>query len=696
MMRVDGDSPIGPGLVHGSACARSLRRSGSPAGAIVVWLLAAAIALGVAAPVASAQRDVRVGTWSYPPQVYLDADGQPVGIFIDIVEAVGARHGWRIRYVYGTWEDTLARLETGEIDLGLGVGQVALRRAQFDLNREPVVSDWGQIFTREDGRIETVLDLEGKTVTGWKDDRTFRSLQHLARTFGVSAKYVATNSIDKNFSLVEEGRADAVVDLRIPGRIYQEKYGMVASPVIFSPITFGFATTKGANGDLLREIDAFIIAGKDDPSSEYGLIMAKWLGAATQVRSRVPGYIVAIIVGVAGVAVLFVAMSLLLKHQVDRRTHALRTERDLVKGLVETSPVGIAFAAADGRVKLTNARAEELLGVSEAAASPGDGAAAWHSLATGGESFAVLEGPVATVLETRRPVYDVKLQADCVDGRRVLLSVNGAPVFDEHGELSGALTAFEDVTDRERAREELERHREHLEHLVSQRTMALEAANEQLESFSYSVSHDLRAPLRAIDGFSLALLEDAGEHLDDGSREHLARIRRASQRMAELIDALLKLSRVGRAEVDVTDVSLSAIAERVVAELAEEAPERRVEWRVQGGLTARADAVLAGVVLENLLGNAWKFSAGRSPAHIEFGATELDGGRVFFVRDDGIGFDAAHVDKLFKPFERLHTTDQFPGTGIGLATVRRAVTRMGGRCWAEGAPGEGATFFFTL
>ncbi len=647
----------------------------------VLALILLVVGVLTAAAPALAVREVRVGTWSYPPQVALDEEGRPEGIFIDIVEAVGARHDWRIAYVHGTWEDTLARLGDGTIDLGLGVGQVALRTAEFDLNNEPVVSDWGQIYTRDDGRLETILDLEGKTVVGWRDDRTYRSLQRLARTFGVSARYLATNSIDDNFAMVDDGRADAVVDLRIPGRIYQKKYGLVASPLMFSPITFGFATARGRNADLLRQLDAFIHEGKDDPWSEYNQIMDRWLGTAPTVRSQIPGYVAAIIAGVAGVAILFVAMSLLLKHQVNRRTEALRGERDMVKRLLETSPVGIAFAAADGRVTLSNARAEDLLGASCAPGRPGGDTPAWHTSDAEDDPFAALEAPVAEVLEARQPVHDVMLEVDCRDGRHLLLSVSGAPMFSERGQISGVLTAFDDVTERERAREELERHREHLEELVHQRTRELEAANEQLESFSYSVSHDLRAPLRALDGFSLALLEDSGEQLDDDARRHLDRIRRAP--------------RAGHT-VELTDVSLSAIVERVTAGLEEEDGERRVEWRLETGLSTRTDAFLAEVVLENLLGNAWKFSADRTPAHIEFGARDVDGERVYYVRDDGIGFDPAYADKLFQPFERLHATERFEGTGIGLATVRRAVIRLGGRCWAEGTPDEGATFFFTL
>ena len=209
-------------------------------------------------------------------------------------------------------------------------------------------------------------------------------------------------------------------------------------------------------------------------------------------------------------------------------------------------------------------------------------------------------------------------------------------------------------------------------------------------------SHDLRAPLRALDGFSYALLEDAGDQLDETSRSHLARIRGASQHMAELIDALLMLSRAARVDLELTDVSLSDIAGRVALDLAESDPTRAVEWSIASGLTVRADAALMDVVVENLLANAWKFSSGRSPAHIEVGATQSEAGRTFFVRDDGVGFDPAHADKLFRPFERLHTRDEFPGTGIGLATVRRVLARHGGRCWAEGALGHGATVYFTL
>jgi signal transduction histidine kinase len=232
--------------------------------------------------------------------------------------------------------------------------------------------------------------------------------------------------------------------------------------------------------------------------------------------------------------------------------------------------------------------------------------------------------------------------------------------------------------------------------LLERRAQELEVANRELESFSYSVSHDLRAPLRAIDGFSLALLEDYGPGLDDQGRRHLDRVRRATQTMGQLIDDLLKLARVARAELRREPVDLGALAAEVVGALRESQPGREVDFANVARLNGRGDPRLLKVVLENLLGNAWKFTSKLPRAHIEFGASRNGGGTAYYVKDDGAGFDMAFAAKLFGAFQRLHTVSEFPGTGIGLATCARIVHRHGGRIWAESVPGQGATFFFTL
>jgi PAS domain S-box-containing protein len=236
----------------------------------------------------------------------------------------------------------------------------------------------------------------------------------------------------------------------------------------------------------------------------------------------------------------------------------------------------------------------------------------------------------------------------------------------------------------------------HTEEVLRRANVETAAANRELEAFSYSVAHDLRAPLRSIDGFSQAILEDNDAQLDAEGKSNLARVRAAAQRMARLIDDLLSLSRVSRAELHREKVNLTLVARTIGERLRETEPGREVEIVVEDGLLAEGDACLLAAVMENLLGNAWKFTGNQPRAHIRVGRASKDGQPAYFVRDNGAGFDMAHVGKLFGAFQRLHTTAEFPGTGIGLATVHRIVRRHGGQVWAEGRVGRGAEFFFTL
>jgi len=266
-------------------------------------------------------------------------------------------------------------------------------------------------------------------------------------------------------------------------------------------------------------------------------------------------------------------------------------------------------------------------------------------------------------------------------------------------ELEGArciLTLIHDVTDRRRAEEAVHRLNDELEARVQARTAELLAANKELESFAYSISHDLRAPLRGIDGFSHLLAEEYGERLDDNGRGYLERVRRAAQRMGELIDDILELSRVTRYSMHRDSVDLSRLGHEILEELGRAAPLRKVELDVAPGCSAVGDPQLLRVLLQNLLENAWKYTGKTKAARIEFGCERIDGETVFHIRDNGVGFDMKYAERLFAPFQRLHSPEEFEGTGIGLATVARVANRHGGRAWAEAEPDKGAVFRFTL
>ncbi|MGH6638128.1 MAG: PAS domain S-box protein, partial [Polaromonas sp.] len=287
------------------------------------------------------------------------------------------------------------------------------------------------------------------------------------------------------------------------------------------------------------------------------------------------------------------------------------------------------------------------------------------------------------------------------DGSTVYIEARWTVVRDEQGQANGVLGINTDIRERKRAREEILRLNASLEERVKQRTAQLEFANKQLEAFSYSVSHDLRSPLSAIDGFS-DLLEKTVAKMASGSqversRHYLARIRAGISQMGELIDAMLSLAQVSRSSLHWEQVDLSALAEALLNSHQEREPGRATRLQVEPGLHAQGDARLLHQVLDNLLGNAWKFSTGQARTEITVGHEQGSAGEtVYFVRDNGAGFDMACAEKLFGAFQRLHSQSEFPGTGIGLATVQRIIARHGGRVWGESAPGRGATFYFTL
>ena len=296
----------------------------------------------------------------------------------------------------------------------------------------------------------------------------------------------------------------------------------------------------------------------------------------------------------------------------------------------------------------------------------------------------VVEAAVA-----QRDPYSIEYRLRRADGSLRWVVETGAPRLAADSTFAGYLGSCIDITTRKENEEELEAH-------VRLRTRELEVANQELESFSYSVSHDLRGPVRAIQGFAEIALEEIDANSLTSARERIERVVKAADRMNKLIDAFISMARISRAELKIEPVNLSRIVEEVVGFLNISNPERKVEAAITPGLTSRGDERLLRIVIENLLNNAWKFSSKREHARVEFGSLLKDGEMVFYVRDNGAGFEPSLAHKLFQPFERLHPGSQFEGLGVGLNTVQRIIEKHGGRVWAESMPGQGATFYFTL
>ena len=370
-------------------------------------------------------------------------------------------------------------------------------------------------------------------------------------------------------------------------------------------------------------------------------------------------------------------------------TADLHEKQRFLSDLIESSSALIFVKDRDGRFLMVNRKWEEVTG-------------RVRRDVLGKSNGELFSNEVArTIGEADREVMDSgracerEMLLPSRDGPRSFISLR-FPLKNDAGGVTGLCGVITDITERKQHEDAMQRLNRELERRVDERTAELQTAVREIESFSYSVSHDLRAPLRAINGFSQLLEQEYATNLDETARGYLARVRAGSVKMGNLIDDLLELSRVSRQPLHFKSVDLSHLAGEIAAELEAAEPGRRVSWSIAPGVAATCDAGLMRAALANLLNNAWKYSAKRADARIEFGVEAQDGEPVFFVRDNGAGFDMEFVGKLFGAFQRLHSPAEFSGSGIGLATVARIVQRHGGRVWAEGRPGAGAAFHFSL
>ena len=378
----------------------------------------------------------------------------------------------------------------------------------------------------------------------------------------------------------------------------------------------------------------------------------------------------------------------------------MREKEELVRLVLDVMPVGVFITDREGTITSVNRAAQEIWGGARLVGIPqyGEYKSWW---ADTGKPVAPEDWTAARAIRTGRSLHNEEFEIEAFDGAHKFILNSAVPIRDPRGQVLGLVIVNQDITPRRRAEQEVRLLNEQLERRVQERTAQLEAANKELEGFAYSVSHDLRSPLRAIDGFSQILMteilvKEFAPGLEGEPRRCLQRISENTRRMGRLIDDLLHFSRLGRQAMTLQPVAMADLVRQCLDELAAEREGRQVEIVLGELPPCRADATLLEQVWLNLLANALKFTRKRGPARVEVGSFAQEGEVVYFVRDNGVGFDMAYANKLFGVFQRLHRQEDFEGTGVGLALTQRIVHRHGGRIWAEARPEQGAAFYFTL
>ena len=684
-----------------------------------VFLLA--LFLVAARPLAAqSNATIRVGVYNFEPLIFVDQSGAPKGIYLDVLESIAAREKWQIEYVPGTWQECLTRLETGAIDLLPSIGYTEERAQKLDFTNEYLFLDWGLVYRGKGKPIHTVLDLDGKKIAALKGSVYTLGLAKLLDQFDLDSQIVEKNEYTEVLAAVERGQVDAGIITKVYGLVLERNYPQIeATEIFFAPVKIFFAVPKGQHAAIRATLDREIAALKVDKNSIYHSSLNKWIGLY-QAKEVLPPQVIVGFTGTLALLALFFGFTLILRQQVAERTRSLeqeiherkqteenlRAREKLLQTIAANYPhsyvsiierdMTVGFIAGQEFQK-QNLDPEQFVGLTLEQVF--------------GEHTPVVRARYANTFAGEEQSFELFIN----DQHQLYHSV---PLRAEDGTIPRILAVVENITERKRAEDDIRQLNAQLEQRVVERTAelnarvdqveqlnralanlndALKAKNRELETFTYSVSHDLKAPLRGIDGYSRLLLDDYADKLDDDGRAFLQTIRRATDQMARLIDDLLAYSRVERRALTTGVVQLQVLVDALIIERADDFKRRNVALNVAlacNAISTSADGLT--LILRNLLDNALKFTRDVAAPQIEIGGRDEANVCVLWVRDNGIGFEMKYYDRLFEIFQRLHRAEDYPGTGIGLAIVRKALERIGGRVWAESAPGQGATFFVEI
>ncbi len=633
---------------------------------------------------------VRVGIYQNSPKVFIDDKGTPGGIFVDIVNEIARKEKWKIDYVYGTWTENIHHLERNEIDLLVDVSFSVERAKKFNLSNTPVLESWLDVYSKKEDRIGSISDLNMKKIAVLKGSIQEKYLlEEIKTTFNIDFTLLPYADYPSSVKAVQSGEADVMVATRFFSFSPLRDEDIVPSHVIFRPENLHFAFPKNGNTDLMKIIDSNVASMKNNPNSAYYQSLTRWLNI--QPRTLIPNHIkyaLAIITGLLAIIGLF---AFFLKQQVNAKTKALReTDRLLKETQAIASLGGWEYDVKKHRIKWT----DEMYQIYGVGHDYDPNKMIQDISFYTPQSAPIIKDAFRQAMEVGKP-FDLELELLRADGKRIWVRTMSQPVM-ENGKVIRVTGNILDITKSKLAEEEIRQLNEGLEQRISERTAQLEESNKELEAFSYSVSHDLRSPLRAIDGFTRILLEDFEPHLNTEGKRICSVICENTSKMGQLIDDLLTFSRLGRTEMQPSQIDMSEMANLVFQDLTTPESREHIDFQVGDLPAALGDPSFMRQAWMNLLSNAIKFSSKRERSIIKVSGEQREGKSVYSVQDNGAGFDMQYVNKLFSVFQRLHSDREFEGTGVGLAIVQRIVKRHGGRVWGEGKIDGGATFYFTL
>lgn len=718
---------------------------------------------------------LKIGTLENPPKIFTAENGEISGFWADIMNYIADEEEWEIEWVHGYWNQCLQRLENNEIDILIDTGFTEPRSKKFAFSNETVLLSWTRLYTSKDSDINSILDLEGKRIAGLKGSFNLdgpEGLKDIIKRFEINCTVIEMDDYIKVFEALDEKEIDAGITNKDFGHLHENDFDVERTPIIFQPARMLFAFPKNSKltPKLIEKIDFHIRAMKKDNNSIYYQSMDRYLGGAEKI-TVFPSWIKWISLITLVIIVLIMGVNYLLKRKVKEKT--LELEQDIIerkraeeqtrikdeqlRTIMEASQDYIWLLDKEFNILYGNRTGSaqniaDVIGISILSLLPKEMQA---------ESRNHLKKAL-----TSKNFYKYEVEIQLEDGSSITFE-NIAVPMKSNGEVVGLTINTRDITERKLAEAELEKHREHLEELIKERTAELEeknkklgksqqslalllkdvnesreeldksnkkleekaktleksrkslallledvnesrveldlsnkklnASNKELEAFSYSVSHDLRAPLRHIDGFTKLLNKKIKNKIDEKSQNYFDNIINSSKQMNQLIDDLLIFSRMGRKDVKKTNINMKTVVDDAIQEFESDIKENNISIKIDDMPEVYLDVSLLRQAWVNLISNAIKFTSNEKNPEIHIGTDkDKNGNIIFFIKDNGVGFDQKYVDKIFGVFQRLHNINEFPGTGIGLANVKRIIMKHSGNIRAEGKINIGASFFFTL